>query len=226
MDRSDPRRPSGSWENSGSAEVLTLPAPGDEASTQRPALLLTCSEPVIAQRLLPRLGPRPLYVWRNPGPRLAFPAGPQPDLEPLLEKALRQHGVQEIVVCGHVGCQWLKQFWEGGCLEHGERAHAEALALRQAVRSQARGATPEDIERTLAEQHVASQIAQLQAYPTVAQRLEEGTLRLHAWIYDQRTEAVYGRGPADSPLLAWLRRARATPATWEPVFDPCNVYLA
>lgn len=227
MEWSSPRPPSGGAESAEAGELLTLPGPSGSAEVSRSALVLACSEPVITQRLVPHLGPRPLRVWRSPGPQLASPDGTLlPDLALLLDAALARHGVQEIVVCGHVGCQWLKQFWEGKGVGQDEPLPLAPLVLRQAVRSQVRGASPEEIERTLAEQHVASQIAQLHNHPAVAQRLAEGALKLHAWIYDERAEAVYGRGPADSPLLKWLRGARTPLDSWTPVFDPCHTYLA
>ena len=226
MERSDLGRPAGPGASAVAPEILALRGPDDVMPTGQPALVFACSEPVIAQRLLPRLGPRPLYVWRNPGPLLSVPASTKPDLEPLLEKAFQQQGVREIVICAHVGCQFLRQFWEGRYPGQELPASEEALALRQAVRSRARGANPAEIERTLAEQHVVSQIANLQAYRSVAQRLAEGKLRLHAWIFDEQAEALYGQGPADSPLLKWLRHAGGRAGPREPVFDPCQVYLA
>lgn len=207
-------------------EVVTPAVAPSPVEAQGTALVLACSEPVIAERLLPRLGPWPLHVWRSPGPLLAAPKGSAADLESMLEKTLEQHDVREIVVCGHTGCRWLKRLWEGWSEEQGQDLSPAAAKLREAVRRQAAGGSPDQTARTLAEQHVAAQIEHLKGYPAVVRRLAEGALRLHAWIFDEQSAALYGRGPAGSPLLAWLRRAASHPQPWEPVFDPCKVYLA
>lgn len=88
--------------------------------------------------------------------------------------------VPEVIVCGHTDCGVMK-----GALNPGpvERYPNVAAWLRYTRIDQREPNPSAELLLSLTERNVVSQLQNLRTHPAVAERLKEGNLALHGWIY-------------------------------------------
>ena len=148
---------------------------------QRPgALFITCADSRIDPCLLTQTKPGELFICRVIGNIVP----PYPDslggVSATIEYAVGVLQVPDVIVCGHTDCGVMK-----GAL------HPDALSsfaavwnwLRYAnVQSRQTDPSPELLLR-LTEENVVTQLKNLRSHPAVANRLLEGDLALHGWVY-------------------------------------------
>lgn len=143
-------------------------------------LLITCSDSRIDPGLLANSMPGSLFVIRNAG-NIVPPAGATGETA-TAEYAVKVLDVEHVIVCGHMGCGAMK-----GLLD---REGLTDLPLVDEWLSHAEGALsnlPPDAQDPLAacvEQNVLLQLDHLKSLPFVKERLEDGRLQLHGWVYD------------------------------------------
>jgi len=148
---------------------------------QRPeALFITCADSRIDPCLLTQTKPGELFICRVIGNIVP----PYPDslggVSATIEYAVGVLRVAEVIVCGHTDCGVIR-----GAL------HPDALVSFAAVWNwlryanvQTREAHPTEqflLART--EENVVTQLRNLRSHPSVANRLLDGDLRLHGWVY-------------------------------------------
>jgi carbonic anhydrase len=158
------------------------------ALQQRPsALFITCADSRIDPCLLTQTKPGELFLCRVIGnivPRYPESIG---GVSATIEYAVGVLGVPDVIVCGHTDCGVMKGVLNpealkplanvSAWLEHAQPAR-EALA-------ESRGSLSEpEFLLALTERNVIEQLKNLQTHPSVAARLEQGTLKLHGWVYD------------------------------------------
>jgi carbonic anhydrase len=148
---------------------------------QRPdALFITCADSRIDPSLLTQTKPGELFICRVIGNIVP----PYPDaiggVSATIEYAAGVLRVPEIIVCGHTDCGVMK----GALNPDALAAYPNVTAwLRYAdIKQREPDPTPEFL-LSLTEHNVAAQLKNLRTHPTVAERLEEGDLRLHGWVY-------------------------------------------
>lgn len=148
---------------------------------QRPdALFITCSDSRIDPSLLTQTKPGELFICRVIGNIVP----PYPDkiggVSATLEYAVGVLRVPEVIVCGHTDCGVIRGALDPDALE----AFPNVTAwLRYADVAQRESAPSPEFLLALAEHNVVAQLKNLRTHPTVADRLEEGDLRLHGWVY-------------------------------------------
>ncbi len=148
---------------------------------QRPgALFITCADSRIDPCLLTQTEPGELFICRVIGNIVP----PYPDslggVSATIEYAVGVLRVPDVIVCGHTDCGVIK-----GAL------HPDALSsfaavwnwLRYAnVQSRHEDPSPE-LLLAFTEENVVTQLKNLRSHPAVANRLREGNLALHGWVY-------------------------------------------
>ena len=180
------------------------------------ALFVTCSDSRISPNLLTQTPPGELFIVRNAGnivPRHG--AAPGSGEVAAIEFAVAALGVRDIIVCGHSHCGAVRALLDPAAtvdlpalrswLEH-------AGETRQVVDASYRE-LPEDRRLVAAiEENVLVQLEHLQTHPVVAERLGQGRLALHGWVYKIETGEVFtyerergqflllGPAPASPPL--------------------------
>jgi carbonic anhydrase len=90
-----------------------------------------------------------------------------------------------VIVCGHTDCGVMKGVLNPEALKPMEQVYAwlrHAQDARSALRGESQEPTPDFLLR-LTEQNVREQLNNLRTHPTVAERLHEGALDLHGWVY-------------------------------------------
>lgn len=167
------------------------------------ALFVTCSDSRVVPTLITGARPGELFELRTAGNVVPpYPAGDDAgrDNRPMSEAATIEYavcvlGVRDIVVCGHSHCGAV------GALLRGEDLSAvpavrdwldHSVAPDAALRSlaPASGDVAEAVQT-----HVLAQVEKLRAYPCVRERVEDGSLTLHAWYYEVHTGAVTAQSP-------------------------------
>ncbi|CAM5611346.1 Carbonic anhydrase OS=Streptomyces alboniger OX=132473 GN=CP975_03590 PE=3 SV=1 [Streptomyces alboniger] len=120
-----------------------------------------------------------------------------------IEYAVCVLGVRSIVVCGHSHCGAV------GALVRGEDLSA-VPAVRDWLEH---SVAPDDALRSLTpasadvaeavQEHALAQLATVSAYPCVRERVDNGSLTLHAWYYEVHTGAVLAHRPSSGDRPAF-----------------------
>ena len=141
---------------------------------QRPdALFITCADSRIDPCLLTQTKPGELFICRVIGNIVP----PYPDaiggVSATIEYAVGVLEVPAVVICGHTDCGVMK-----GAL------NPETLKDFPNVTAWLRYAHVESRDLlALTEHNVTAQLKNLRTHPSVAARLDAGTLGLHGWVY-------------------------------------------
>ncbi|QIQ04250.1 carbonic anhydrase [Streptomyces liangshanensis] len=160
------------------------------AAGQTPqALFITCSDSRVIPSLITGARPGELFELRTAGNIVPRYDEQRPSGETAtIEYALRVLGIRDIVVCGHSHCGAVGALVRGddlsalpavrGWLDHGVSSLPAGQGLAHAVRH-----------------HAAAQLDTLRGYPSVRERIADGTLALHAWYYEVDTGAISAHRP-------------------------------
>lgn len=151
------------------------------ALKQRPeALFITCADSRIDPTLLTQTKPGELFICRVIGN--VVPPYPEAigGVSATIEYAVGVLGVPDVIVCGHTDCGVLRGALNPYALA--EYANLSAWLRFAAVEQRETDPSPEFLLR-LAEQNVVRQLDNLRAHPSVAARLQDGSLALHGWMY-------------------------------------------
>ncbi len=173
------------------AKKALFEALGDGQSPD--ALFVTCSDSRIETGMLTQSEPGELFVCRNVGnivpPHTEHTGG----VTASLEFAAAVLKVPHIVICGHTGC---------GAMEAamGMRSLSELPHVRRwlqftekavkIVEQTGQGKSAAEKQDMLTEQNVILQLDHIKTHPTVAERLANGALTLHGWVYHIETGKV------------------------------------
>lgn len=181
------------------------------------ALFVTCSDSRVVPTLITGARPGELFELRTAGNVVPpYPSGNDAGQgsHPMSEAATIEYavcvlGVRDIVVCGHSHCGAV------GALVRDEDLSAvpavrdwlnHSVTPDAALRSLGKTSQPSADVAEAVQTHVLAQVEKLRAYPCVRERVDDGSLTLHAWYYEVHTGAVtahrrsFDELPAFSPL--------------------------
>ena len=155
---------------------------------QRPdALFITCADSRIDPCMLTQTKPGALFICRVIGNIIP----PYPDaiggVSATIEYAVGVLGVPDVIICGHTDCGVMKGVLNPEALEPLASVSAwlnYAQPARRAVAHLQQVHTDAEHLLAVAERNVVQQLGNLRTHPTVAERLEQGDLNLHGWVYD------------------------------------------
>lgn len=165
-------------------------------------LFITCSDSRVLAELITQSKPGDLFVVKNVG-NIVPPAGTTGSTNSTaaaVEFALEALGVQDIVVCGHSQCGAMKALLTApdlSSMPHLDGWLSIAAPVREAVLERYRHITdPEAQVNAAGEENVLFGLENLKTFPSVARRLEAGSLRLHAWFFKIATAELFAYEPA------------------------------
>jgi len=154
---------------------------------QRPeALFITCADSRIDPCMLTQTKPGELFIARVIGnivPRYPKTIG---GVFATIEYAVGVLGVADIIVCGHTDCGVMKGVLNPEALESLPHVAAwlrQAQPARRAAEKSKGHLTGPEFLLALTELNVVQQLDNLRTHPAVIARLEQGSLRLHGWVY-------------------------------------------
>jgi carbonic anhydrase len=172
---------------------------------QKPhTLFITCADSRVVAELITQSKPGDLFVIKNIG-NIVPPADVDTGYNSTgagIEFAVDVLGVTDVVVCGHSQCGAITALMnpEGRPTELNHLSNWISLAdpVRDAInRDYNHLQTPLDRIRAAEEENVLFSIERLHSYPSVTRKLQEGTLRLHAWFFKIDTAELFGYDPED-----------------------------
>ncbi|MFJ4963154.1 Carbonic anhydrase [Streptomyces sp. ADI96-02] len=165
-------------------------------------LFVSCSDSRVVPSLFTGARPGQLFELRTAGNIVPpYPTHDRPAGEAAtIEYALRMLQVRDIVVCGHSHCGAVGAVVRGDDLSS-MPAVRDWLAHATDGRTSAPGADnlPQAVQA-----HALAQLDTLRGYPAVRERLQEGTLGLHAWYYEVDTGSVSVHRPESGPSFGRL----------------------
>lgn len=172
------------------------------ADMQEPEVLfITCADSRIDPGLITQTLPGDLFICRNAGNIIPPHSVTTGGMTASIEFAVAVLGVKHIVICGHTGCGAMKAVLNpetlkglphvSNWLSHCAAAQAKVKARHKVVGDQ------HLLEMT--EENVLLQLKHLETHPSVAAKMETGSVELHGWIY----------GIADGSVTSYDQEKRA-----------------
>jgi len=170
-------------------ELLELAEKGQNPS----ALFIGCADSRVIPNLITQTDPGELFVLRNVGNFVA-PYNPDEDYHSTaagIEYAVTALEVSEIIICGHTHCGAIASLYSE--IDEKPFIHTKKwLTLGSKAKSLSllalgKTAPKEELLRLTEKLSVVSQIEHLLTYPYVKQRVDEGSLHIHGWIYDMES---------------------------------------
>ena len=170
------------------------------------ALFITCSDSRIETGMITQTDPGELFVCRNPGnivPPYKVNAG---GVTASIEFAVDVLNVGHIVVCGHTDCGAVSGAEHPDAVAHLPHVSEWLSFASEAVRRvhERDGDAPEDEEKRLkhiTQENVVLQLENLVGHPAVKRRMDDGTLKIHGWVYDIASGHVFVLDPKDKKFI-------------------------
>ncbi|MEO5802534.1 MAG: carbonic anhydrase [Verrucomicrobiota bacterium] len=166
-------------------------------------LFITCSDSRVLAELITQSQPGDLFVVKNIG-NIVPPAtvvGSTNSTAAAIEFAVQTLGVSDIVVCGHSQCGAMTALLDETSSKTDSPHLRKWLEIAAPVRTLVENnyshlkKDPEARAIAAAEENVLFAVENLRTYPVVAQKLEDGALRLHAWFFAIRTAELFAYDP-------------------------------
>ena len=160
------------------------------------ALFIVRADSRVVPNLITDTAPGDLFVLRNVG---NFVAPYKPDAEfhataSGIEYAVTALKVSNIIICGHTHCGAIGALYSD--IEDTPFVHTKKwFSLGDKAKSLAtlsidKGASHEQLLRLTEILSVVFQIENLITYPYVKQGVEDGSIQIHAWLYDIESGAI------------------------------------
>jgi carbonic anhydrase len=162
-------------------------------------LFITCSDARIDPNLMTAAMPGQLFTMRNVGNIVPMAGKTTGGEGPTIEFAVETLKVNDIIICGHSNCGAIKAMLDPSLLEDVPMVarwleHAEGT--RRILWDAYQGCTREQLIEVAIQENVLVQLENLRTHPSVSRRLQDGTLKLHGWVYTIDTGEVYVYEPS------------------------------
>jgi carbonic anhydrase len=172
-------------------------------------LFITCCDSRILAELITQSRPGDLFVVKNLGnivPSVNV-RGSTNSTAAAIEFAVQTLGVKDVVICGHSSCGAMEGLLLGVPDKEQMPHLAEWLEVAAPVREliENKYSYLKDREERLtaaSQENVLFGLENLHTYPLVKEKLEQGTLRLHAWFFKIATAEIF----AYDPILQQFQR--------------------
>lgn len=159
------------------------------AKGQNPEVLfITCSDSRIDPTLITQTQPGDLFIARNAGnfvpPHFSTFTT---DMDASIEFACKVLKVRHVVICGHTDCGAMKGALDPETVRHLPHVYnwlSHAAAASAKVKGRHGGELTHEHLPELIRENVVMQLKHLETHPAVAERLAQGDLLLHGWVYD------------------------------------------
>ena len=157
------------------------------------ALFIGCVDSRMLPNLITDTGPGDMLVVRNVGNFVSTHDENKEDtsVASAIEFAVKVLEVKEIIICGHTQCGAIYTIYSdldettfpylSSWLKQGDRLQTHIDEKYRAFESR------EMLLRTAEKVSVQLQLENLLTYPFVQEKIREGNLKIHGWIYDIQT---------------------------------------
>ena len=171
-------------------------------------LFIGCADSRVVPNLIMQAAPGDLFVLRNVGNFVA-PYKPDEDFHATaagIEYAVTALKVSDIIICGHTECGAIATLYSE--IDEKQFVHTKKwLSLGEKAKSLAKlsinkEASHEQLLRLTEKLSVVFQIENLLSYPYVREGVSNGSIHIHAWIYDIHTGEIEYYDPDESTFKA------------------------
>lgn len=178
------------------------------------ALFIGCADSRVIPTLITNTAPGELFVLRNVGNFVA-PYQPDEDFHATaagIEYGVTALNVSEIIICGHTHCGAIAALYQE--MDNKAFVHTKKwLSLGNKAKSIAlltlgHEAKSTELLRLTEKLSVVSQIENLLSYPYVKERVGEGNLHIHGWLYDIETGDIEYYDPDEHEFLSLHKNIR------------------
>ena len=168
------------------------------------ALFIGCADSRVIPNLITQSSPGDLFVLRNVGNFVA-PYKPSEDFHATasgIEYAVTALNVSEIIICGHTKCGAIEALYSK--VDDKPFIHTKKwLSLGEKAKSLAKlsinkNASHEELLRLTEKLSVVFQIENLLTYPYVKKGVDNGSIHIHAWIYNIHNGEIEYYDPDES----------------------------
>lgn len=160
-------------------------------------LFITCSDSRVLAELITQSQPGDLFVVKNVG-NIVPPAsvtGSTNSTAAAIEFAVQTLGISDVVVCGHSLCGAMAALINGvpdpQAMPHLEEWLQLMAPVRQLIDRDYQHLDMQGRMTVAAQENVLFALESLHTYPSVAERLAAGNLRLHGWFFDIATAEMF-----------------------------------
>ncbi|AXE31749.1 carbonic anhydrase [Chromobacterium phragmitis] len=160
------------------------------------ALYIGCADSRVVPSLFTNTPPGQLFVLRNVGNFVA-PYKPDEDYHATaagIEYAVNALNVSEIIICGHTHCGAIAALYnpiDAKKFIHTRKWLTLGFQAKDiALKTLGEGADKNQLYSLTEKLSVVSQIQNLLTYPYVKEKVDQGALHLHGWMYDIETGAL------------------------------------
>jgi carbonic anhydrase len=157
------------------------------------ALLIVCSDSRIMPAHLLGAKPGQYFVFRNVANLVPPYWQTELCVSAVLEYAVCDLAVSDIIVCGHTDCGGIQALIDGpdistrpGLSRWLDVARPALLSSEHEYGAQGHGSR----DRVITEQNVANQLRNLRSYPYIRDRLAAGETSIHGWVYDLEEQDI------------------------------------
>jgi carbonic anhydrase len=164
---------------------------------QKPRILwIGCADSRVVPATITNADPGELFEIRNIA-NVVPPADAAEDtVGAAIEYGVVHLGIDEIVVCGHTGCGGIAALLEPGSSAGDQHLGRWLQFTRPAHQLIAAARIPAEERLTATiKAHVQFQLDNLMSYPIVRERVADGRLNVHGWIYDMHTGELSAYDP-------------------------------
>lgn len=170
------------------------------------ALFVTCSDSRIDPSLVTQTSPGDLFILRNAG-NIIPPYGASTGGEAAaVEFAVTGLGVKDIIVCGHSQCGAVSGLLNPEKLEKMPTVAEwlrHASSTKRIVEDKYADLTGDELMTAAVKENVLVQLDNLRTHPSVASKLSQGELNLHAWVYTFETGHMFSYDPDAQRFVAF-----------------------
>jgi carbonic anhydrase len=181
---------------------------------QKPeTLFITCSDSRVDPTLLCSAQPGELFIVRNVGnivPHVSLPGG----TAAAIEYAIEALHVENVVVCGHTHCGAIQAVLNPATMDSlplVRRWLAQTERVRTIVRERYGHLQGDALVTAAVQENVLVQLENLRAFSFIAERLEQGSIRISGWVYAIESGAVFGFDPARMQFVDLARPSGPPP---------------
>jgi carbonic anhydrase len=168
-------------------------------------LIIGCADARVDPGILTQTRPGDIFTVRNIAamvpPALIPPDQAQHGTSAAIEFAVRGLEVEHVVILGHALCGGIAALVDGDKSAFADYDYLSTwTAIAQDVRDDAveklKGRSKEEILRVVEQAAVVNSVRNLMSFPWVAERVNAGTLVLHAWWFNLTKGQLYAFNPA------------------------------
>ena len=184
-------------------------------------LVIGCSDARVDPGILTQTQPGDIFTIRNIS-AMVPPAQIPPDerqhgTSAAIEFAVRGLEVEHVVVLGHALCGGIAALVDGGrsgayaSYDYLSTWTAVARTVRDVAVRELKGRPHEQVNRAVEQASVLNSVFNLMSFPWLAERVDAGSLRLHAWWFNLVEGQLYAFDPATARFEP-VQGIKVTPA--------------